>query len=97
MKSFLIFIIISLQGSGKAAPYYMGSTTSLPRGTTLLRTYSPAVPGLGADRIKAVPSGKHRNLLKSLWIMDCVEKVFLLALRNKIKVLGLSCMILLKR
>ncbi|XP_060518675.1 coiled-coil domain-containing protein CG32809 isoform X10 [Cylas formicarius] len=45
------------KASGKAAPYYMGSTASLPRGTTFLRTYSPAVSSLSADRMKPVPTG----------------------------------------
>ncbi|KAG5899336.1 hypothetical protein JTB14_029286 [Gonioctena quinquepunctata] len=44
-------------GSGKSAPYYMGSTASLPRGATLLRTYSPAVASLSADRMKPLPTG----------------------------------------
>ncbi|CAG9768604.1 unnamed protein product [Ceutorhynchus assimilis] len=35
----------------------MGSTTSLPRGATFLRTYSPAVSNLPADRLKALPTG----------------------------------------
>ncbi|XP_066150619.1 coiled-coil domain-containing protein CG32809 isoform X12 [Euwallacea fornicatus] len=42
---------------GKAAPYYMGSTSSLPRGAPFLRTYSPAVPNLPAERLKPLPSG----------------------------------------
>jgi hypothetical protein len=43
--------------AGKGAPYYMGSTASLPRGATLLRTYSPAVGALPADRLKSLPTG----------------------------------------
>ncbi|CAG9823610.1 unnamed protein product [Phaedon cochleariae] len=35
----------------------MGSTASLPRGTTLLRAYSPAVTSLTADRMKPLPTG----------------------------------------
>ncbi|XP_066260130.1 coiled-coil domain-containing protein CG32809 isoform X12 [Euwallacea similis] len=42
---------------GKAAPYYMGSTSSLPRGAPFLRTYSPAVPNLPSERLKPLPSG----------------------------------------
>lgn len=47
-----------LQAGGKAAPYYMGSTTSLPRGATFLRTYSPAVSNLPAERLKPLPTGE---------------------------------------
>ncbi|XP_045472200.1 coiled-coil domain-containing protein AGAP005037 isoform X12 [Harmonia axyridis] len=43
------------KGSSSKAPYYMGSTTSLPRGTSLLRTYTPG--SLPADRLKPLPSG----------------------------------------
>ncbi|KAF2905879.1 hypothetical protein ILUMI_00291 [Ignelater luminosus] len=43
--------------AGKGAPYYMGSTTSLPRGGPLLRPYSPAVGTLPPDRIKTLPAG----------------------------------------
>ncbi|CAG9837791.1 unnamed protein product [Diabrotica balteata] len=46
-----------LEGSGGKAPYYMGSTASLPRGATFLRTYSPAVSSLSADRMKPLPTG----------------------------------------
>ncbi|KAL1514168.1 hypothetical protein ABEB36_003472 [Hypothenemus hampei] len=42
---------------GKSAPYYMGSTTSLPRGATFLRNYSPAVSNLPAERLKPLPTG----------------------------------------
>ncbi|XP_050510006.1 coiled-coil domain-containing protein AGAP005037-like isoform X1 [Diabrotica virgifera virgifera] len=35
----------------------MGSTASLPRGATFLRTYSPAVSSLSADRMKPLPTG----------------------------------------
>lgn len=35
----------------------MGSTASLPRGAALLRTYSPAVGALPADRLKPLPTG----------------------------------------
>ncbi|XP_015835701.1 coiled-coil domain-containing protein AGAP005037 isoform X5 [Tribolium castaneum] len=45
------------KGSGGKAPYYMGSTASLPRGAALLRTYSPAVGALPADRLKSLPTG----------------------------------------
>ncbi|KAJ8935983.1 hypothetical protein NQ318_000853 [Aromia moschata] len=51
-------VYVLLQGSGgKNAPYYMGSTASLPRGATLLRTYSPAVAALPAERMKPLPTG----------------------------------------
>ncbi|CAG9859034.1 unnamed protein product [Phyllotreta striolata] len=45
------------KSKGKGAPYYMGSTASLPRGATFLRTYSPAVSSLTADRLKPLPTG----------------------------------------
>ncbi|XP_044268202.1 coiled-coil domain-containing protein CG32809 isoform X3 [Tribolium madens] len=45
------------KGSAGKAPYYMGSTASLPRGAALLRTYSPAVGALPADRLKSLPTG----------------------------------------
>lgn len=35
----------------------MGSTASLPRGAALLRTYSPAVGALPAERLKPLPTG----------------------------------------
>ncbi|XP_063932094.1 uncharacterized protein LOC135144066 isoform X5 [Zophobas morio] len=47
----------SFQGSAGKAPYYMGSTASLPRGATLLRTYSPAVGALPSERLKSLPTG----------------------------------------
>ncbi|XP_030745049.1 coiled-coil domain-containing protein AGAP005037 isoform X9 [Sitophilus oryzae] len=43
--------------AGKAAPYYMGSTSNLQRGAPFLRTYSPAVSNLPADRMKPLPTG----------------------------------------
>ncbi|XP_076269857.1 coiled-coil domain-containing protein CG32809 isoform X14 [Rhynchophorus ferrugineus] len=43
--------------SNKAAPYYMGSTSNLPRGAPFLRTYSPAVSSLPAERMKPLPTG----------------------------------------
>lgn len=43
--------------SGKGAPYYMGSTTSLPRSGPILRPYSPAVGALPPDRLKSLPAG----------------------------------------
>ncbi|KAF5283748.1 hypothetical protein FQR65_LT02642 [Abscondita terminalis] len=43
--------------SGKGAPYYMGSTTSLPRTGPILRPYSPAVGTLPPDRLKSLPAG----------------------------------------
>uniref|UniRef100_A0A1Y1K8Q5 Actin interacting protein 3-like C-terminal domain-containing protein n=1 Tax=Photinus pyralis TaxID=7054 RepID=A0A1Y1K8Q5_PHOPY len=43
--------------TGKGAPYYMGSTTSLPRTGPLLRPYSPAVGTLPPDRLKTLPAG----------------------------------------
>lgn len=55
------FLNVLFQGSKSAAPYYMGSTASLPRGATLLRTYSPAVGGLPADRLKPLPTGIFTN------------------------------------
>lgn len=46
------------QGSAsKNAPYYMGSTASLPR-SGLLRAYSPAVTSIPPERLKTLPSGK---------------------------------------
>ncbi|XP_057670298.1 coiled-coil domain-containing protein AGAP005037 isoform X24 [Diorhabda carinulata] len=45
------------KGSAGKAPYYMGSTASLQRGATFLRTYSPAVASLSADRMKPLPTG----------------------------------------
>lgn len=53
----IIFWCCYFQGSKSAAPYYMGSTASLPRGAALLRTYSPAVGALPADRLKPLPTG----------------------------------------
>jgi hypothetical protein len=47
--------------AGKGAPYYMGSTASLPRGATLLRTYSPAVGALPADRLKSLPTDGYMS------------------------------------
>ncbi|XP_044750555.1 coiled-coil domain-containing protein AGAP005037 isoform X12 [Coccinella septempunctata] len=43
------------KGSSSKAPYYMGSTTSLPRGASLLRTYTPGP--IPADRLKPLPTG----------------------------------------
>ncbi|XP_044727828.1 coiled-coil domain-containing protein AGAP005037 isoform X12 [Chrysoperla carnea] len=53
------------KSSAKAAPpYYLASTTStLPRGGPLLRTYSPAIggaPPIPADRIKSLPGQTDR-------------------------------------
>nr|XP_022918815.1 uncharacterized protein LOC111427760 isoform X5 [Onthophagus taurus] len=42
--------------AGKAAPYYMGSTASLPR-SGLLRAYSPAVTAIPPERLKPLPTG----------------------------------------
>ncbi|XP_050302818.1 coiled-coil domain-containing protein AGAP005037 isoform X4 [Anthonomus grandis grandis] len=42
---------------GGKAPYYMGSTTSLPRGTPFLRAYSPAVSTIPPERLKSLPTG----------------------------------------
>nr|CAI5834747.1 unnamed protein product [Callosobruchus analis] len=39
----------------------MGSTASLPRGAALLRTYSPAVASLSADRMKSVPADGYMS------------------------------------
>ncbi|XP_045472197.1 coiled-coil domain-containing protein AGAP005037 isoform X9 [Harmonia axyridis] len=47
------------KGSSSKAPYYMGSTTSLPRGTSLLRTYTPG--SLPADRLKPLPSDGYMS------------------------------------
>ncbi|KAJ8917463.1 hypothetical protein NQ315_005510 [Exocentrus adspersus] len=62
MHQIVVFIVnigeASLGSAGKSAPYYMGSTTSLPRGATLLRTYSPAVAAISVDRMKPLPTGK---------------------------------------
>ncbi|XP_065163303.1 coiled-coil domain-containing protein CG32809, partial [Atheta coriaria] len=44
------------KGSAKGAPYYIGSTASLPR-AGLLRAYSPAVGNLPQDRMKTLPTG----------------------------------------
>ncbi|XP_048518708.1 coiled-coil domain-containing protein AGAP005037 isoform X3 [Dendroctonus ponderosae] len=49
------------KAGGKAAPYYMGSTTSLPRGATFLRTYSPAVSNLPAERLKPLPTDGYMS------------------------------------
>lgn len=43
-------------GGNKNAPYYIGSTASLPR-AGLLRTYSPAISNMPPDRMKSMPSG----------------------------------------
>ncbi|XP_017775420.1 PREDICTED: coiled-coil domain-containing protein AGAP005037 isoform X3 [Nicrophorus vespilloides] len=42
--------------ASKNAPYYIGSTSSLPR-AGLLRAYSPAVGNVPQDRMKSLPSG----------------------------------------
>ncbi|ERL92788.1 hypothetical protein D910_10096, partial [Dendroctonus ponderosae] len=39
----------------------MGSTTSLPRGATFLRTYSPAVSNLPAERLKPLPTDGYMS------------------------------------
>ncbi|KAL3282961.1 hypothetical protein HHI36_006119 [Cryptolaemus montrouzieri] len=39
----------------------MGSTTSLPRGTSLLRTYTPAIGTLPTDRLKPLPSDGYMS------------------------------------
>ncbi|XP_018575169.1 coiled-coil domain-containing protein AGAP005037 isoform X2 [Anoplophora glabripennis] len=39
----------------------MGSTASLPRGATLLRTYSPAVAAIPAERIKTLPTDGYMS------------------------------------
>ncbi|CAG9859033.1 unnamed protein product [Phyllotreta striolata] len=49
------------KSKGKGAPYYMGSTASLPRGATFLRTYSPAVSSLTADRLKPLPTDGYMS------------------------------------
>ncbi|XP_030745050.1 coiled-coil domain-containing protein AGAP005037 isoform X10 [Sitophilus oryzae] len=47
--------------AGKAAPYYMGSTSNLQRGAPFLRTYSPAVSNLPADRMKPLPTDGYMS------------------------------------
>ncbi|XP_076269862.1 coiled-coil domain-containing protein CG32809 isoform X17 [Rhynchophorus ferrugineus] len=47
--------------SNKAAPYYMGSTSNLPRGAPFLRTYSPAVSSLPAERMKPLPTDGYMS------------------------------------
>ncbi|XP_057670291.1 coiled-coil domain-containing protein AGAP005037 isoform X18 [Diorhabda carinulata] len=49
------------KGSAGKAPYYMGSTASLQRGATFLRTYSPAVASLSADRMKPLPTDGYMS------------------------------------
>ncbi|KRT83575.1 hypothetical protein AMK59_3174, partial [Oryctes borbonicus] len=49
------------QGSAsKSAPYYMGSTASLPR-SGLLRAYSPAVTAIPPDRLKTLPTDGYMS------------------------------------
>lgn len=55
--------------AAKGAPYYMGSTASLPRGAALLRTYSPAVGALPGDRLKTLPTGNQTDV--SFTFMAC--------------------------
>ncbi|XP_049822767.1 coiled-coil domain-containing protein AGAP005037 isoform X4 [Aethina tumida] len=42
-------------------PYYMGSTASLTRGATLMRTYSPAIGNVPADRLKPLPTDGYMS------------------------------------
>ncbi|CAH0557819.1 unnamed protein product [Brassicogethes aeneus] len=50
------------KGSGKGnVPYYMGSTASLTRGSTLLRTYSPAIANAPQDRLKPLPTDGYMS------------------------------------
>lgn len=77
----LYFVLKSnflLQGSaGKGAPYYMGSTASLPRGATFLRTYSPAVSSLSADRMKPLPTGKVNRQNMYIFVACVLNCIFL--------------------
>lgn len=65
MKYFTIFLYLHnfslyFQVNAKPPAYYMGAgpPTTLPRGGSLIRAYSPAGgPPIPADRIKSLPGG----------------------------------------